>query len=399
MANNFSGDANCCAVWRFESGALTSDSKSTNTLVNNNTVAEDTVNYKEGACSADFESGSSQYFSLADASLSAGFPLKNGDTNKKISVTFWMNPESNVGTICSKYSTDGKRSFAVAFALSVANKITMRIGTGSATGTDITHATALSAANWYHVLCSYDDSNGAYVIHITDTDGNIVGVDKTGNIGTGSYIYVGSATWEVGAWNGSNAHYDGVLDEMVVCNDILTPSEADQIAAGTYSTSVVYNASISDGFKFSDAPTAEIAVSASFADGIKLSDVPSSVVIISSSISDGIKFSDTPSSEINIGQTISDGIKLSDSPSASVSLALSITDGIKFSDTPSANVQISASISDGFKMTDAPSLSLENLGAVMNFETKNKSYNFSTKSKAYNFETIEKTYNFETKNS
>ena len=59
-----------------------------------NTVVADTINFKEGSASADFESTLSQYMSIADASLNAGFPLKNGDTNKVISVCFWIKIES-----------------------------------------------------------------------------------------------------------------------------------------------------------------------------------------------------------------------------------------------------------------------------------------------------------------
>ena len=36
MANDFSSDSNCVALWRFESGALTADSIGTNTLTNSN---------------------------------------------------------------------------------------------------------------------------------------------------------------------------------------------------------------------------------------------------------------------------------------------------------------------------------------------------------------------------
>jgi len=77
VANIFTNDSNCKALWRFENGALTTDSKGTNTLTNNNTVVADTVNFKEGAASANLESSSSQYFSITNANLNAGFPLKD----------------------------------------------------------------------------------------------------------------------------------------------------------------------------------------------------------------------------------------------------------------------------------------------------------------------------------
>ena len=64
MANDFSGDSNCVALWRFENGALTADSKGTNTLTDVNTVGSDTVDYKEGSGCADFEATASERFTI-----------------------------------------------------------------------------------------------------------------------------------------------------------------------------------------------------------------------------------------------------------------------------------------------------------------------------------------------
>ena len=55
MANDFSGDNSCKALWSFESGALTTDSKSTNTLTNNG-ADEEPTNHMEGSCGAAFVS-------------------------------------------------------------------------------------------------------------------------------------------------------------------------------------------------------------------------------------------------------------------------------------------------------------------------------------------------------
>ena len=79
MANDFSGDSSCKALWRFESGALTTDSKSTNTLTNNGGI-EETTNHMEGSCAVAIASGSSQYLNIPNANLVSGFPLKSDDT-------------------------------------------------------------------------------------------------------------------------------------------------------------------------------------------------------------------------------------------------------------------------------------------------------------------------------
>lgn len=90
MANDFSADERCKALWKFESGALTTDSEGTNTLVASaSPPTADTTNYREGAASALFTSADSQCYSIADASLDSGFPWKNGESNLDGSFCFW----------------------------------------------------------------------------------------------------------------------------------------------------------------------------------------------------------------------------------------------------------------------------------------------------------------------
>jgi len=47
--NDFASDPNCKVVYRFEDGALTTDSQGSTTLTNANSVVADTVNFAEGA--------------------------------------------------------------------------------------------------------------------------------------------------------------------------------------------------------------------------------------------------------------------------------------------------------------------------------------------------------------
>jgi len=83
--NNFANDSNCFAVWRFEFGGVTTDSKGSppNTLTNVNAVYSYVNKYKEGVSSGYFDDALSQCLYISDAGLSSGFPLKNGDSTKK----------------------------------------------------------------------------------------------------------------------------------------------------------------------------------------------------------------------------------------------------------------------------------------------------------------------------
>jgi len=128
MANDFSGDSNCVALYRFESGALTTDSKGSNTLTDVNTVNENTTDESEGACCAEFIIANNEYFKRSDSDLSADFPLKSGTSNNLLSICFFVEMHaSGASFIASKYETiSGGRSWALAFT--AANKVKFWIG-------------------------------------------------------------------------------------------------------------------------------------------------------------------------------------------------------------------------------------------------------------------------------
>ncbi len=245
MANHFSGDIDCVALWRMESGALTTDSKGTNTLTNNNAVVADTVNFKEGAASADFEVNSSQYFSITDTNLNAGFPLKSGDTNKIISVSLWFRAESLPavdGAINFFSKSDGstpKRSFQTCLVnLSNVVKIYMILGFNSGASAElIAHATVPDVGTWYHVTFSYYNSDKSYAIRLRDINGAVVGTDLTGTATLdANKLSVTDTALFIGASNPPTPveFFDGLIDEVVVFKDIITADEATLIAKGLY---------------------------------------------------------------------------------------------------------------------------------------------------------------------
>jgi len=237
--NDFSADANCKALFNLESAALGADSKSTNTLTNSG-VAADVADFKQGGCAGVF--ASSDYMTLADASLSAGFPLKNGDTNKKISTTFWVKFSSLPSTsgyqaIVSKFATSGsKRSFV---AMVYNNAGTKRFGfyLGYSSGTlaeKIEDDTVSVAINiWYHVGITYQDSDKSYRIRIYDSSTGL-STEKAGN--TTNNIYITDAAFELGRASGGNA-LQAKLDEVVVLSDILSADEIDEIRNAAYGDS------------------------------------------------------------------------------------------------------------------------------------------------------------------
>lgn len=237
MANDFSGDSSIKAVWRFENGALTTDSKGTNTLSTANSPVADTVNYKEGAASVDLELGDVDYLYIADADTDSGFPLKNGDSTKIIFVGTWFKPESLPSThiLCSKYDYGtNKRSFVL--YTTVAGAIGFGLGYNS--GNNVEYVTivpnsSISAGTFYYLGFWYRDSDKTwYRYFYTD------GVGYSTDTGTmTNNINVEDAPWGIGVYfnSGSPASpHDGLIDEMIVGNAVKSEADIDSIRQGTY---------------------------------------------------------------------------------------------------------------------------------------------------------------------
>jgi hypothetical protein len=240
--NDFASDTSCVALWRFESGKLTADSIGTNTLTNQG-VTVNTANTKEAAGAADFEMDEQDYLSIADASLSEKFPFKGGDATKNISVCAWVRLESlpkayDYYAVCSKWSEmDNQRSFRLYITNDGARcHFILSIGHFGGHAVDNLELSTLKvqAGRWYHVGVTYRDSDLSYRLRVwDDTDGTVV--ETTGH--TTYQTDTTDAPWQISrlvGWQGPAGYFDGLMDEMVVFNSVLTATEIDQIRQGIY---------------------------------------------------------------------------------------------------------------------------------------------------------------------
>ncbi len=253
MANDFSGDSNCKALYNFESGALTTDSKSTNTLTASaNPPTADTTagQFKQGVSSALFAAASTEYYTRTDTDLAAGFPLKSGDSTKIISVCGWVYLASLPGSgtvydfVCKYLTTGNLRSFRLFIDnATTPGTVTFGIGFGFASGVSNethNHGSALSATTLYHVTAYYaGDTNKYYGIMVRDSSGSIVGSDVINAAATldANGLSVTTADFTIGARASGTNCYDGALDEWVVFNKVISASEATQLSQGLYMTS------------------------------------------------------------------------------------------------------------------------------------------------------------------
>jgi hypothetical protein len=236
VGNNFAVDPDCVALWRFEPGQLTVDSIGTNNLIDVNSVDVNSVDYREGASAARFDWQYGEYLRIPDASLSADFPFKNAAGNTKISVCFWLKFDQ-LTTWPYIFSKNLNKKYGVGILKNTSNKLELFIGYNSGASAEILeHGSVLQSGRWYHVGVTLDSSTRSYRIRIwDDTAGMILGSDKAG-------IAVHSVTVDAGevrlGHSAGLARYDynldGLLDEFVVFNDILSSAEIDKIRQGTY---------------------------------------------------------------------------------------------------------------------------------------------------------------------
>ena len=237
--NDFTLDDDIKALWRFENGALTIDSKGENILTNAG-VNSNIESYKEGFGSAQFGADSRLY--INDGDLDTGFPLKNGDTNKKLTLCTWLYMDTapsaaaaNDSIIFMKYAAN-KCSIKITLNTTVTSTyLTVYISAGGVTyETSYYHATPLVIGRWYHIAITYQASDGAYRIRIYDaTAAAIHGSDKTGTLGN---VYVGTAPIFIGYLYNSLRNHSlyGKLDEMIMFNRVLTTDEIDDIRTNTF---------------------------------------------------------------------------------------------------------------------------------------------------------------------
>jgi hypothetical protein len=217
------GGEHCKALWRFESEALTVDSKGNNELTDNYNVVESSVanGFKVGSCAANFNAGIGQFFEIADSALDSGFPLKSDDTTKTFSACFWMKPNivsvPTTASILYKYLAEAnERSLNIGVYNS---KVRVGWGTGESY-LSYSPATTLVVDQWYFVGIAIDGVNKSLLIRIwDDTAQSVTSYSYTPT----SELYVGIAPLQIGTF------YTGLIDELIIFDSVLNADDFDAI--------------------------------------------------------------------------------------------------------------------------------------------------------------------------
>jgi hypothetical protein len=173
---------------------------------------------KYGNC-LDFNGTNSQVY-IANGSL-----LNAGSTNA-LTLSIWVNRASTAGGAStytgligrdgnySKWGLIQENSFVINF--SVTNMPNTRVG--------LTTSTTIPAGSWTHVAGTYDGSTGSMIIYFN-------GSNVKERLNTGS-LYDEMKTIRI-AGNSTNLSFKGKLDEALIYNRALTPSEIGSLYLNT----------------------------------------------------------------------------------------------------------------------------------------------------------------------
>ena len=229
MANNITADPNCISLWRFEEGAMLTDEMGNNDLTYSDAdwkPVEDTTIYKEGACSAKWNDGKEEPYVIADASLSADFPLKNGG-GSTFSWVAWIRPTNSV----FDYACFGKMDVS---GIEQACRILYTIDRtwGFISDDNEIDSEILAWYNvWHHVAVTHNGDTNLLKIRVYNSDPETTETFET-TLAGGNIVVPGTKPWSIADYN---RRYTIRMDELAVFNDILEPSEIDAIRNGTYS--------------------------------------------------------------------------------------------------------------------------------------------------------------------
>lgn len=220
-------DANLVAYYRLNSGALTTDSKGSNTLTNNNSVAEGIGKF--GGCADTGTTNANKYLSvLSDFGINGG----------SCSISLWF--KSNIDDISgltyqalfSLSDSETKTRFSINYFNDSGTKKIGFYRTRSAVADDGFSVTLnMGVSNFYHLVLTYDGTNiRGYV------NGSQVG-SPTAASGNGNASLVDK--FMISSNNNNNNNPDGLAvgltDDVAVFSDVLSDTEVYNLYNGNLS--------------------------------------------------------------------------------------------------------------------------------------------------------------------
>ena len=242
MANNFSDDSNCVAVYRFENDVT--DSKGNNDLTNSGVSFDSTR--KEGSYAGAFTASQFDYAEITNADLDSGFPGKNGESFTSLSIAIWVRLQTNAlyQAICGIWNgTAALRGWVVRFNPSTHSFSFLKGYNAGASYEQFDHGWGSVATGvWYHLQISYLEATKTLLFGVWDD--TYAGYRQVGGNDFDTEIFsqgtaVPDEEFNLGRFGQASTYLDGLLDELVVFKDVVSASEFAAIRAGTYAAATL----------------------------------------------------------------------------------------------------------------------------------------------------------------
>lgn len=241
MANDFTKDRNCVALWTFEDtpGFLIDSINNVTADVTNNVVS--TATAKEGVKAVDLKSAGNTHFDINDTSLVTGFPFRYADgasVKEDITVCYWIYHLSTASDTSkwalSKYDGAGnKRTFLVEHGNDNSTVFAKGYNNGISQEFDYLTGAKMDKNKWYHVGIGYREFDKSYYIRVWDDNASdYLAADTSGVFAQDTSVK--DVQFKISHdWGLLNAY----IDELVVFNRKLTLKEINKVRKATYNRS------------------------------------------------------------------------------------------------------------------------------------------------------------------
>lgn len=216
-------DANLKAYYRFNSGALITDSSSNGvTLTNNNTVGEASGKFGIGA---DFgSSNTNKYLSSTNAL---------GISGGAITMSFWIKLNTEISTsiqvIISQSSNTSNVVFQLVYDYNGGNRRLVFYRTRLGQYNDqVYYPVTLGTSDWHHIVFTY---NGTNIIGYVDATAS----SPVSASGTGTSQPIPGIT--IGSGQSGNFPISAIIDDVAFFNRALTGTEITNLYTSTFHSS------------------------------------------------------------------------------------------------------------------------------------------------------------------
>lgn len=224
---DYTQDANCVGAWYMNVSNNTETDRSGNSAdlsqFGGSVPTSSDVPAGYSGTSRDFEADDTEALVMADG----------GSTDitgaSSFTICFWIKMASDTGTVetvLSKYDQGaGARQFRSAFSVT-GLKIEVRVSPDGSSTTADQSDTDITVGTWFHYAGVFDNDNNTLTVFINGSQDG----DSTAYT---SDINDGSARFMIGAQdNGGSSttfYYDGLVDEAIIFNRVLSPTEISEI--------------------------------------------------------------------------------------------------------------------------------------------------------------------------